>query len=206
MAASIITALILFALVYLAHYRVQAVQMRLNEVEKNYEDVANSIHALIQRSGTTTTTKEYNDSAQASLRLHSSQLKGAGERIRKLEAELAATNATVGGVLREAPPGAVTALLPAKAVKAVKTAPQSVKMPNYTDLKVKALRAEMLGGSDVDGMPIVGAVSELRQQVEGINSNLSRRVDSASRAFPSIARAVYCEERGKLSFWKRLFG
>jgi len=201
-AASIITALILFALVYLAHYRVQAVQMRLNEVEKNYEDVANSIHALIQRSGTTTT-KEYNDSAQASLRLHSSQLKGAGERIRKLEAELAATNATVGGVLREAPPGAVTALLPAKAVK---TAPQSVKMPNYTDLKVKALRAEMLGGSDVDGMPIVGAVSELRQQVEGINSNLSRRVDSASRAFPSIARAVYCEERGKLSFWKRLFG
>lgn len=46
---------------------------------------------------------------------------------------------------------------------------------------VTNLRAEILGGTTSGAMPVAGALSELRQQVEGINSTLGNKVSRLTR-------------------------
>jgi len=89
------------------------------------------------------------------LDMHSAQLKGAGERIRTIEAKLEAVERSIDGALSQPKRdlGAVTG-------------------------SISRLRVELLGGTmPPNNMPVIGAVSELRTQVEGINSRLGNKVD-----------------------------
>lgn len=125
-----------------------------------------------------------------SVRMHGAQLKGAGERIRSIEAELVAVQRTVDGLLQRGIP--------------------------IDDSDVRRLRAEILGGSlPGDGLPVEGALSELRQQVEGINtrvmSELGRlanmdRVSLRVIAEGAARRELRNELAQRRSLWDRLVG
>jgi hypothetical protein len=56
------------------------------------------------------------------------------------------------------------------------------------------LRTEILGGQDADGLPITGVVSDLRQQVEGINANLGNKLKRMESSQPTRVREIVTHE------------
>ncbi len=96
------------------------------------------------------------------LSVHAAQLKGAGERIRTIEAKQASDSMTLDAILERL------------------TTVEGRPRPEFNSLKeaISRLRAEILGGTmPPNNMSVIGAVSELRAQVEGINSRLGNKVD-----------------------------
>lgn len=78
--------------------------------------------------------------------------------------------------------------------------------------EVDRLRTELLGGSADDGMPVPGRLSELRQQVEGINSgicNKVKRLESRNEQILKLSaqraaeRAVVAELDKRSGWWQR---
>lgn len=180
---------ILAVALYLLHYRAQRAEIAA-------EEAGDRIRWRFTRHATGLKLAEQRAES------HGLQLKGAGERIRKLEAELAGTQRTVDELLQRPAEGASLDL-------AARTA-------------VKNLRTEVFGGSlGPSGLTKIGELTQLRQQVEGINSNLGNRVVLMEKreqtAFRVIAEgaarlAVRTElerrekERRSRPWWRRVFG
>jgi hypothetical protein len=145
----VISQIVLLVLVYLAHVRVQKVEGFREAVCADVEDIVLAVNAWAKRIGDL---DEAYEPLRNAARMHSAQLKGAGERIRSIEAEMEGMTRTVDAMIqRDVPLG---------------------------DDDVRRLRAQILGGNmPGDGMPVIGELSELRQQVEGINSRLGQRLD-----------------------------
>jgi hypothetical protein len=175
---SIIVAVILvnFVAVYLAHWRAQRIERRVEGILDDYDDVADSIFSLNQ--GIVNTNERLVETSN-SVRMHSAQLKGAGERIRKTEGQLAANTMTIDSIL-------TTATKPTGDVQSGVTRSAFLDLAN----KVDTLAIRTLGGSTSEGLPVPGEITQLRLQVEGINSNLGRQVDLCRKEQGSLGARV----------------
>tara|TARA_R110002095_G_C4251957_1_gene240463 strand:- start:51604 stop:52224 length:621 start_codon:yes stop_codon:yes gene_type:complete len=182
--ALLITALLLVVAIYLAHVRIQSLEGRIAAAQEvsvetgyRYEDCADSIAAWGKKLAPAL---EEVNLATRTMRMHSAQLKGAGERIRTIEANSASTDKTISSMLTGEQP----------ATRELSVQPRRKVSGSLIDRRVKALRVEILGGQDADGLPIPGVVSDLRQQVEGINANLGRKLASVQRQAGNIPEHV----------------
>tara|TARA_R110002094_G_scaffold220250_1_gene192798 strand:- start:32839 stop:33474 length:636 start_codon:yes stop_codon:yes gene_type:complete len=187
--ALLITALLLVVAIYLAHVRIQSLEGRIAAAQEAsvetgylYEDCAFAIEAWGKKLAPAL---EEVNLATRTMRMHSAQLKGAGERIRTIEANLASVDKTVSSMLKGLPND--YALPPSRELS---VQPRRKVSGSLIDRRVKALRVEILGGQDADGLPITGVVSDLRQQVEGINTNLGRKLATVQRQAGNIPEHV----------------
>jgi hypothetical protein len=137
---------------------------------------------------------------------HGLQLKGAGERIRKLEAELAGAQQTIDEIL--------------KTVNGIVKRRIDATKDDVARLAVKTLSSKVMGGSLGDsGLTQIGEITQLRQQVEGINSTLGTRIarmekndqaafrliaQSAARTAVSDELIRRAQERRAERWWRRL--
>lgn len=182
--ALLVTALILVVAIYLAHVRIQSLEGRIAdaqavalEADHRYNDCADSIAAWSKKLAPAL---EDMGVVSRTMRMHSAQLKGTGERIRTIEANAASTDKTISSMLTGERP----------APHELSVQPRRKVSGSLIDRRVKALRTEILGGQDADGLPIPGVVSDLRQQVEGINANLGRKLASVQRQAGNIPEHV----------------
>ena len=200
----LILSLLLIVATYLAHVRVQSMEGRIKaaqavalEADYRYNDCADSIAAWGKKLAQSLADV---DDVSRTLRMHSAQLKGAGERIRKIEAGAVSLDATVNSLLSRGLPEGVS---PSREVA---VQPRRKVNGGLIDHRIAKLRTEILGGNDADGLPIAGVVSDLRQQVEGINSNLGRKIMSLSSSGVNVARQVAHEVvDARRNVWSRLW-
>lgn len=169
MSLAILFLLLLAVLIVVEMERKRLARLEATVQRFHPDAIADSIKTLNHR-----TLKGKTDLAAVrnQLRMHSSQLKGAGERIRTIEGRQAADSRTLDSILWE---------LDAIGMGEESTEVQRHRSPETQSDDVKQLRAQVLGGKDVNGLPIVGAVSELRQQVEGINTNLANSIKALAK-------------------------
>ena len=221
-AGFLIIIMILSAAVYIAHVRVQrltgkidkAIEWAINN-DEGYEDCADSIQAWGTK--VSKATSEVAEVTQT-MRMHSAQLKGGGERIRKLEANAASMDLTLAGLLQREhnKNTAEEPTLPGDLTPVQLTKPLAPNLGN--ERRIAKLRTEILGGTDPDGLPITGVLADLRQQVEGINANLGNKVGSFSKrvgdlessqvpvARAAVRKILASQPRGLKRVWRWMTG
>lgn len=179
---SIVTLAFTVLAVYIALYRVQKAEGRLDRLRDRYEEMADAFSRL---SSDRAQTDARVVGAINSATLHGAQLKGTGERLRTLEAKVESNSRTVDSILTVGKaPGAANAvdIKPSKVAK------------NLAILELKAkvssLSARMFGGTTEDGMPVPGEMVGLRLQVEGINANLGQRLNTNSSSLVLLKGSV----------------
>lgn len=87
--------------VYAAHVRVQRMEFRLAAAEEVAGQLDNIMDAFAALGNIVERDREKIEPLISSLRMHSAQLKGAGVRIRKIEATLTATERNVETLLNQ---------------------------------------------------------------------------------------------------------